>query len=81
MGEEPIDIVTKNYNDNISQILKENGIDIEIIPRKEIDGEVISASYLRKALEENNEELIKKLAPKSTIEVLKNGRIFIETFR
>ena len=76
MGEEPIDIVTKNYNDNISQILKENGIDIEIIPRKEIDGEVISASYLRKALEENNEELIKKLAPKSTIEVLKKWKNF-----
>ena len=76
MGEEPIDIVTKNYNDNIFQILKENGIDVEIIPRKEIDGEVISASYLRKALEENNEELIKKLAPKSTIEVLKKWKNF-----
>lgn len=76
MGEEPIDIVTKNYNDNIFQILKENGIDVKIIPRKEIDGEVISASYLRKALEENNEELIKKLAPKSTIEVLKKWKNF-----
>lgn len=72
MGEEPIDVVTKNYNDNVSEILKENGIAVEIIPRKEIDGEVISASYLRKALEENNEELIKKLAPESTIRILRN---------
>lgn len=74
LGEEPIDTVTKNYNDNLQKILGENFINVEIIPRKKLAGDVISASYLRRALENKDYESVKKLAPQTTIEILeKNG--------
>lgn len=82
LGEEPIDLATKNYNENIREIFAKYFIDVEIIPRKKNGENIISASNFRKILENKNiskEEKIKKLeeiAPKTTIEILiKNKKI------
>lgn len=66
VGEEPNSKVTKIYNDIMSKNLPENGIACNIVPRKEINGTIISASTVRNALKENQFELIKMLVPKTT---------------
>lgn len=66
MGEEPFDIVTRNYNESMKTILPRYGIKLVIIPRKENGGSAISASRVRKLLEENNFEGIRALVPETT---------------
>jgi [citrate (pro-3S)-lyase] ligase len=50
-GEEPLDKVTKQYNDAMRRILPEYGVAFEEIPRKETGGAVVSASRVRALLE------------------------------
>ena len=52
VGEEPLDKVTKQYNDTMRRILPQYGIEFCEIKRKEESGAVISASRVRKLLEE-----------------------------
>lgn len=67
VGEEPNSQVTKIYNDTMSENLPKNNIACCIVPRKEADGIVISASTVRTALKENRFELLKKLVPQTTL--------------
>lgn len=69
-GEEPLDNVTRQYNETMARILPEYGVNFEVIPRKETNGGVISASRVRKLLEENNFEEIEKLVPQTTLTYL-----------
>ena len=71
MGEEPFDRVTRLYNETMKQILPNYGIEIIEIPRKETDDCVISASKVRKALENDEFDKIEKMVPESTLEFLK----------
>lgn len=71
-GEEPLDIVTRQYNSQMKIMLPKYGIDFEVIPRKEINGEVVSASRVRKLLKEKNFDEIEKIVPKTTLEYLKD---------
>ena len=71
-GQEPLDQVTRQYNEGMEEILPQHGIEFCEIPRKE-DEEgtgVISASRVRKLLKENNFEQLKKLVPPTTLEYL-----------
>ena len=70
-GEEPIDNITKQYNDSMQRILPEYGIEFVEIKRKESGQQVISASRVRKLLEEKDFRAIKKLVPKTTLAYLK----------
>jgi [citrate (pro-3S)-lyase] ligase len=72
-GEEPLDNVTKQYNDTMRRILPRYGVRFEIIPRLETDGEVISASKVRKLLENKDFDAIAKLVPKTTLDYLKRN--------
>jgi [citrate (pro-3S)-lyase] ligase len=69
-GEEPLDNVTRQYNESMARILPQHNIDFEVIPRKEADGEVISASRVRKLLEIQDFEGIAKIVPKTTLKFL-----------
>ena len=69
-GEEPLDRVTLQYNDSMKKILPEYGIEFVVIPRKESGGQVISASRVRKLLEEQSFKEIKKIVPKTTYKYL-----------
>lgn len=61
------DIVTAKYNN----VLKERlGDFIEIIPRLKYEDKIISASMVRKALDEKNFEEIKNYVPKTTYDYL-----------
>lgn len=69
-GAEPEDTVTRQYNENMKNILPRYGIDFCEIPRKEFNGEVISAKSVRAALKVGDFEKIKKLVPKTTFKFL-----------
>ncbi len=83
LGDEPIDLATKNYNENIEEIFAKYFIDVEIIPRKKNKDNIISASSFRKILDDktlSKEDKTKKLeeiAPKTTVNILlKSQKIF-----
>lgn len=73
-GEELFDQVTRAYNEAMKRILPDLGVIVVEIPRITADesGQVIvSATLVRKALQEKDMEIIKKLCPMSTVKYLK----------
>ncbi len=66
VGEEPSSVVTGLYNKIMRQKLPEHGIFCVVVPRKEIAGNVISASTVRKAIHDNSIETIRDLVPETT---------------
>lgn len=66
VGEEPNSIVTGLYNEIMKCKLPKNEIECIIVPRKKINGKEISASTVRKAIHEQNFQLLKELVPDST---------------
>ena len=70
VGEEPIDMVTNQYNQNMKKVLPKYGIEVIEIPRKEVENQgVISASKVRKMMKEDSEEL-RKFVPETTYSFL-----------
>ena len=69
-GEEPLDNVTKQYNETMARILPKYGVDFEVIQRKEFAGEVISTSRVRRLLEIKDFEGISRLVPAITLNYL-----------
>ncbi len=68
VGEEPASHVTAIYNRLMSEELPKAGIECVILPRKQWNGRAISASDVRKALQEDNFELLKHLLPKTSLD-------------
>lgn len=71
-GEEPLDNVTRQYNESMRNILPQYGIKFVEIPRKKQDETVISASRVRKLLGEKNFDEISMMVPNTTLEYLKD---------
>lgn len=69
-GEEPLDPVTCQYNEAMTEQLPLYGIEFEAIKRKEHGEKVISASRVRAALKDKNFEEIKELVPATTYNYL-----------
>lgn len=63
-------MITRQYNNKMLEILPRYGIDVDIIKRKEVENQVISASKVRKLIEENKIEEIRKFVPICTLEFL-----------
>ncbi len=70
VGEEPLDNVTRQYNDTMKKILPTYGINLIEIPRIESDGSVISASRVRLLLSQQRYPEIETLVPKTTYQYL-----------
>lgn len=70
VGEEPLDPITNQYNQSMREILPKYGIELREIRRKEMGDKVISASRVRKCLEEKKWDEIAKLVPKTTYDFL-----------
>lgn len=66
VGEEPNSQVTGIYNEIMAKKLPENQIACKIIPRKEANDSVISASTVRTALKCDKINLLKTLVPETT---------------
>ena len=71
VGEEPEDTVTRTYNKNMKNILPRYDIAFCEIPRREIDGQVISAKSVRAALKVGDFDKLKKLVPTTTLDYLR----------
>jgi [citrate (pro-3S)-lyase] ligase len=69
-GEEPLDNVTRQYNETMRRILPRHGVEFVEIPRREASGEPISASRVRKLLETKDFDGIRELVPETTFEYL-----------
>lgn len=71
-GQEPLDPITNQYNEGMAELLPNYGIRFEVISRKKDDeGKgVISASRVRKCLEEGRLEEIKQIVPPTTYNYL-----------
>lgn len=74
LGTEPTDNVTRVYNKNLKELFKGSPIDLEIIDRKKMDGDIISASKIRNLLKEGKNDIAFRSLPKSTIDFLKSKR-------
>jgi [citrate (pro-3S)-lyase] ligase len=83
LGEEPKDGFTKGYNEALKSILPTYyGIEVREIKRRKLDGEVISASAVRKNIENGKWNKVKELVPPTTWKLLMESNIQIsgETF-
>lgn len=69
-GEEPLDVVTNRYNETMKRILPSYGVQFKVIPRKEMDGKVISASRVRECLKTKDFIQINSLVPDTTFRYL-----------
>lgn len=67
VGEEQRSHVTGIYNQIMEEKLPGYGVECKIVPRKECDGRVISASDVRVALKEQDLDKLKQLVPETTI--------------
>ena len=74
VGEEPVSQVTNLYNTVMASELPKAGIACIIVPRKEWDGGVISASTVRRCLREGRMEELERLAPPSTLAYLRSAQ-------
>jgi len=70
-GTEPIDKITAEYNKCMREILPLYGVKLKEIERKTVDGEIVSASIVRKMFMASQWELLAQLVPKFTLEFLK----------
>jgi [citrate (pro-3S)-lyase] ligase len=66
VGEEPYCKVTAVYNSIMHQVLKDHGIEVEEVPRMEIEGQPISASRVRELIKEGKLQEVKALVPGTT---------------
>lgn len=66
IGEEPLDPITRQYNLQMHKILEEFGIEVNEIMRKGYQGNPISASYVRKCMEEERWKELKNYLPESS---------------
>lgn len=78
VGEEPEDIITKQYNTQMKKVLPQYGVDVLEIPRKVLDdGTIISASRVRKSFEAKKLNEINKFVSRITLDLLEK---YLESF-
>lgn len=69
VGDEPYSGVTNLYNQTMATIFNDQ-IKLDIIPRFTIDGEIISATKVRKALQLNNIAFLKRVLPETSLQYI-----------
>lgn len=66
VGEEPFSKVTGIYNETMLRDLPPRGIECVVIPRREINGRPVSASYVRQLIHDGEMDAVRELVPPST---------------
>ncbi len=66
VGEEPISAVTARYNRLMAEALPGLGVECRIVPRKELYGRPISASLVRRCIQQEDWDTVKSMVPDST---------------
>lgn len=70
VGEEPLDVTTRDYNEMMLRLLPAMGVKVHVFPRKETEDGPISASVVRRALEKKDFKQVKTLVPSTTYRYL-----------
>lgn len=70
VGEEPYSKVTNVYNDAMKKVFRPD-LSLTILPRLAINGEVVSATKVRQALQDHNEPLVQSFVPGTVLAYLK----------
>ena len=70
IGEEPYCKVTKKYNETLMEILPQYGMEVVLVPRKEIEEIAISASIVREKIKNGEIEELRSLVPETTFNFL-----------
>ncbi|GMA47556.1 [citrate (pro-3S)-lyase] ligase [Tetragenococcus muriaticus] len=65
VGDEPYSKVTEVYNQAMQEVFGQE-LELVVLTRKVIDGNIISATKVRKAIAEQDEKLLLELLPKTT---------------
>lgn len=66
VGEEPTSQVTGIYNRVMLEELPRAGVEVTVVPRLALDGAVVSASTVRRALHEGDWDTVRALTPATT---------------
>ncbi len=74
VAEEPEDNTTRAYNEALLAVLPPHGVSVEIIERLRIDGRIVSASKVRKALRSGDWATVKKFLPATTFAYLQSEK-------
>ena len=70
VGSEPYCTVTKEYNDAMKEVLPHYGIEVVELERHSIEREAVSASDVRRCLENKEWDAVRMLVPESSYEYL-----------
>ncbi len=70
VGDEPFSAVTRRYNETLRQTLPAYGVELRILPRREIGGAAVSASRVRALLGGGRTEQALALVPECTARYL-----------
>ncbi|MEG6584176.1 [citrate (pro-3S)-lyase] ligase [Dendrosporobacter sp. 1207_IL3150] len=70
VGDEPYCLVTRAYNEALTDILPQRGISVKIMDRITVNGEVISASRVRALIKDEKWAEISSLVPDTTYKYL-----------
>ena len=80
VGEEPLDNVTRQYNETMQEILPDYGVEVVEIPRKtSSDGRVIHATQVRKWIREQSLDECQPFLPAITLDYLREHPNIIQT--
>lgn len=75
VGEEPRDLVTRQYNEEMKNRLPFYGVEVIEIPRKEVNGICISATVVRDLYQVKDWNSLDQYLPSSTVEYLSKNAI------
>lgn len=70
VGEEPYSKVTNVYNEAMKEVFRPD-LSLTILPRLAIEGEIVSATKVRQALQDHNEPLVQSFVPDTVLAYLK----------
>lgn len=72
VGKEPYSVVTNGYNEQMRALFPKFGISFVEVERTDVDGEIISATKVRKACETKDIKTLKAMLPRTTFEFVKD---------
>lgn len=78
VGEEIKDKITRQYNEQMKVLCAEFGIEVIEMERKKATDEIISASTVRKAINEKNWDVVKQMLPDTTYKYLQQTNVINE---
>lgn len=73
VGDEPYCLVTKGYNQAMTEVLPDYGIDVREMPRIQVNGNVVSASRVRELIRQDGWDEISTLVPVTTYQYLRSA--------